>query len=329
MEKLRVRIQESLKKGAADICFLQETKIQDMTEVLAGSFWGGSNVGWSAKNSQGFSGGILVLWNKEVVDVIFSFKGEGFLGICAIFKGVICYFVSVYSSCHIGLKRRMWEELLSLRRSWVDGEWCLGGDFNSIRCASERIGTGSHFRSQEASEFNDFIELMEVEDLPTGERIFSWCRGGMKVMSRIDRFLLSVGFIELISAESQEIGEKDISDHSPVWLKCNKTNWGPKPFRSLDYWLDHPQLVSFVSDEWGKMEVSGSCAFVIKEKLKVLRERLRWWNKTVFGWVDLSIDKAVTEINGCDDLVMEAVEPVNEQIFNDRAKASSEFFQTY
>ncbi|XP_058746178.1 uncharacterized protein LOC131619053 [Vicia villosa] len=174
----RKRIQECLKKGAADICFIQETKIQDMNDNLVGSIWGGCNVGWSAKNSQGFSGGMLVLWKKEVIEVNFSFTGEGFLGIGATFKGVKCYFVNVYSSCNITLKRKMWEELLVLRGRWLDGEWCVGGDFNSIRCASERVGLVSSFRSQEASEFNDFIELMAVEDLPTGERKFSWCQGG-------------------------------------------------------------------------------------------------------------------------------------------------------
>ncbi|XP_058745932.1 uncharacterized protein LOC131618791 [Vicia villosa] len=268
-----------------------------MKDVIACSFWGGGDVGWLAKNSQGMSGGILTLWNKEVVDVCFSFSEEGFLGICAMFKGVKYYFVSIYSSCHIALKRRLWGELISLRNRWVDGEWCWGGDFNSIRCEAERVGRGSFFRSQEASEFNDFIELMEVEDLPTGERKSTWSRGGARALSRIDRFLLSDGFVRLISAESQQIGLKDISDHNPVWLRCKKTNWGPKPFRTLNCWLDHPELVSFVAAEWGKMVVSGSSAFVIKEKFRILKERLRWWNISVFGWVDCGIEKAVDTIN--------------------------------
>ncbi|CAL5199706.1 unnamed protein product [Lathyrus oleraceus] len=45
----------------------------------------------------------------------------------------------------------------------------------------------------------------------------------------------------------------------------------------------------------------GSHCFVVKEKLRLLRDRLKWWNKEVFGWVDLRIEEADIELNDCDE----------------------------
>lgn len=39
----------------------------------------------------------------------------------------------------------------------------------------------------------------------------------------------------------------------------------------------------------------------MKEKHKLMRERLKWWNKEVFGWLDLTIEKLVADMDaiGC------------------------------
>lgn len=93
------------------------------------------------------------------------------------------------------------------------GVW---GDFNSVRNEFERMGRNRFQSHQESIDFNDFIGLMELEDLPTDHRKISWSRGSDGAMSRIDTFLLSSGFVSLVSATSQVIEEKDVSDHSPI-----------------------------------------------------------------------------------------------------------------
>ncbi|XP_058782911.1 uncharacterized protein LOC131657540 [Vicia villosa] len=149
--------------------------------------------------------------------------------------------------------------------------------------------------------FNDFIEIMDLEDLLTGHQKFSWSRGYCGVMSIIDRFLLSSGFVALLSTVSQEIGAKDVSDHSPIWINCNSLNWDLKPFRTLNGWLDHPSFVEFVDKEWKNLKFTGTASFVLKEKLKHLKSSLRRWNEEVFGWVDLKLEDVVKKINVCDD----------------------------
>lgn len=214
----RKRIRACLRKGKVDIAFFQETKLKATTDVLESSLWGEDNFEWSAQNSEGLSGGLLIIWKNHLFCPIFSFRGVGYLGVCAYFKGIICYFVNVYSPCALVQKRRLWAKLLSLRNLWRDGVWCLGGDFNAVKNEFERIGRNRFHSHQESTDFNDFIGLMDMDDLPIGHIKFSWSRGSDGVMSRIDRFLLSSGFVSLVSATSQVIEEKDVSDHSHVWL---------------------------------------------------------------------------------------------------------------
>lgn len=44
-------------------------------------------------------------------------------------------------------------------------------------------------------------------------------------------------------------------------------------------------------------DFEGKRAFVIKDKLKMMKVKLRWWNTEVFGWVDLHLEKAVSDLN--------------------------------
>lgn len=54
---------------------------------------------------------------------------------------------------------------------------------------------------------------------------------------------------------------------------------------------------------WKSFDVSGNCAYVLKEKFKLLNQRLKWWNKEVFGWIDVKINNIVKELNELNSLV--------------------------
>ena len=51
------------------------------------------------------------------------------------------------------------------------------------------------------------------------------------------------------------------------------------------------------------MEVKGKAAFVLKEKLKILKGNLRSWNINVFDILDLEVEGTFKEINGLQHLV--------------------------
>lgn len=85
----------------------------------------------------------------------------------------------------------------------------------------------------------------------------------------------------------QEIGNMIITYLYHVWIKANDVNWGLKTFRVNKCWFEYKKFIKFEENEWKSIEVKGKQAYVMKEKFKVLRERLRGWNMEVFGWIDL------------------------------------------
>ena len=65
--------------------------------------------------------------------------------------------------------------------------WCLVGDFNTVRDASEMKGCRNE--GSGSAEFNKFISVGEFFDLPMSGKVFSWY-GPENKRSRIDRFLV-------------------------------------------------------------------------------------------------------------------------------------------
>ncbi|CAK8533775.1 unnamed protein product [Lathyrus sativus] len=82
-------------------------------------------------------------------------------------------------------------------------------------------------------------------------------------MSHIDRFLLSDALIDHWNIVGQSIGKRELSDHFPIWITINADNWGPKPFRFMDCWLDHNGFACFVENEWNSFAISRRSGFVI------------------------------------------------------------------
>ncbi|GAU33402.1 hypothetical protein TSUD_20950 [Trifolium subterraneum] len=266
------RMREQRNQGTFDICLLQETKRDNFDDFMIQNVWGHKDVEWVAKGSVGLSGGNL-------------------------------YIINVYSPCSLSGKRKLWSDLLEFKLNNEQGEWCLRGDFNVVLNVGERKGSTSSARQNERLEFCQFVEAMELIDVPVAGKKFSWFSADGNAISRLDRFLLSDNFIEKEEVAGQWIGNHDISDHCPIWLMCSNLNWGPKPFKVNNCWLEHSEFKLFVEKTWEKLNIRGKKAFVIKEKLKRLKEELRGWNREVFSILDLNIEKTVKELNEVEGLV--------------------------
>ncbi|XP_058765341.1 uncharacterized protein LOC131638809 [Vicia villosa] len=54
------------------------------------------------------------------------------------------------------------------------------------------------------------------------------------------------------------IGDRDISDHCPIWIMTDNNNWGPKPFKFNNEWFSFDSFIPFVEKEWLNLKVEGS-----------------------------------------------------------------------
>lgn len=150
--------------------------------------------------------------------------------------------------------------------------WCVLGDFNCIRNPNERSGkTDRLLGDNSMQEFNEWIEDMEVLEVPTVGRQYTWFRPNDESKSRLDRALISPEWRDTWPESVQFTLSRKFSDHCPILIKANNVDWGPKPFRILNCWLTDKSFREVVNQCWNSAQVSGWGAYVLKEKIKRLK----------------------------------------------------------
>lgn len=115
------------------------------------------------------------------------------------------------------------------------------------RGESSRVNYGRRY----LEDFNLFINHMELQDIPIQGKRFTWFQPNGKFMSRLDRFLLSHDWLLQWPDSSQQVLDREFSDHCPVLLRCSVKDWGPKPFKTLNCWHLDPRFKDFVEKAWG------------------------------------------------------------------------------
>ncbi|GKV12840.1 hypothetical protein SLEP1_g23934 [Rubroshorea leprosula] len=278
---------------------VQETKLSVVDRKICRTIWGSEEFDWAAKNPVGRSGGLLCLWDQKAIRKIRVLEGENFIGVEGMWlpKNTTITIINVYSPCHLTGKRALWEELKNLI-SGNGGNICLVGDFNTVRRAEER--TGCRGVTSEMREFDDFIHETELIDIPLLGRKYTWYHTNGKSMSRIDKFLLSGGWLEKWEEVRQWGLSRVVFDHCPLLLKHKKVDWGPKPFKFFDVWLEQDGCKELIKEVWSNTNIQGWAGFRLKEKLKMTKEALRKWSKNLLPEVDSKINKAATEIDRVD-----------------------------
>ncbi|GLT99814.1 hypothetical protein SLE2022_172280 [Rubroshorea leprosula] len=244
--------------------------------------WGSDNYGWEMKGSIGASGGLLCIWNSMEFVKQGVLLGDGFLCISGEWgpKRLKCNFVNVYASNDKQKKVKLWEELRQMIME-EEGRWMIVGDFNAVRNINERKGkTGE---SQDMREFDEFVVSTGLVDIKLANRRYTWYRPDGSAMSRLDRVLMSGEMYSLGNGWIQQGLKRTVSDHCPIVIKSSVADWGPKPFRVLDAWQQHPQFKKVVEEKWKELAEEGYAGYRCKQKLKRLKEFLKGWNKEVFG----------------------------------------------
>ncbi|PWA44094.1 endonuclease/exonuclease/phosphatase [Artemisia annua] len=120
----------------------------------------------------------------------------------------------------------------------------LFGDLNEVRDESERYGYT--FSRSEADCFNPFIEVTNLVEMPMGGRRFTWMNKSRTKMSKLDRFILSESIINEIQDLKATVLERGKSDHNPIFLHIEKSDYGPYPFKFFHSWLKRPDFDTLI-----------------------------------------------------------------------------------
>jgi hypothetical protein len=105
------------------------------------SLWSNQYVNWVGLDAVNTAGGILIMWDKRVVEKLDVVVGR--FSVSCHWRGLVDGFdwvcSGVYESHSDEGRNQFWEELSNIRQRWA-APWCVVGDFNIIRFPSERLG---------------------------------------------------------------------------------------------------------------------------------------------------------------------------------------------
>ncbi|XP_071695873.1 uncharacterized protein [Rutidosis leptorrhynchoides] len=242
------------------------------------------------------SRGQLLIWDTSLLDAHDVIMFDRVIGVRGTSKssGEKLNIVNVYGPHEDAKKLLLWNSLSKLIENDPNDAWVLCGDFNEVRDESERLN--SEFIESRARRFNTFILNNNLVDIPMGGRKFKRvCDNGIK-FSKIDRFLVLQTFLSLWNNLSVVAMERLTSDHCPVVLKDDDKDFGPKPFKIFDFWMDDPEFKEILSQSWNEdcdHVTRKDCKFL--NKLRRLKDTLKSWSKQKFGKLDLGIEGHKTE----------------------------------
>lgn len=285
----RGKLKKLVRDRKIDILFLQETKLKSVNKFLIDTFWGHCDYDFMAMDAMESAGGILCIWNSDVFVLEEACGNRNFLILRGMLdSGFICTLVNVYGPCAVNDRRRIWDLISGLWASFPD-PWCLGGDLNEVRCTEERQGNSSRDRGM--NDLNNFIDIMELTDMPLLGRSFTWSNSQeLEKWSRLDRFLLHSDWFERFNLKQWGL-PRSISDHCPILLMDDDRNWGPKPFKFFNVWLENKECLEIMEKSWRKNQNQEWAALNLSLKLKEMKEDLKSWAKVNLGNTQLRLDQ--------------------------------------
>jgi exonuclease III len=248
--------------------------------------------GWSFVHNSALApnGRICVVWDPSILTLSVVSQSSQSIHCCVQhvsddFK----FFVNFVYGSNLYLERKdLWNAFTACN---VLDPWIILGDFNALRCLSDKIGGDSHWPPH-MEDFNDCIAAKDLEDLRYSGHHFTWSNKQDPphyISTKIDRVLVNEQWIKTFTCSNAHFPSPGISDHTPAVVSLNPDpKRVKKPFKFFNFLAHHPAFLSTVQKVW--RVILGNPMFVVCEKLKLLQVDLKKLNTKEFS--DISIRTA-------------------------------------
>ncbi|KAJ0589790.1 putative RNA-directed DNA polymerase [Helianthus annuus] len=289
-------VKELKSKNGIGFMAFQETKKETVRVEDVMGFWGNKKFGFESVGSIGLSGGLVCIWDLSAFRVSNVIKTRNLLCISGnlVGSGLVLNFVNVYAPQSISGKQALWVEIGQLI-SGSDGLWVVTGDFNAVRCREEKRNCG--FKQTCANNFNRFIFDTGLIEYNMRGRKFTYSTADGRKQSKLDRFLVNMGFFNTWPEASVDVVPTFLSDHSPIILKTSLVNFGPKPFRIFDSWFDRHGFQETVVKALGKDPgCPGPPDVRLMRKLGILRADLKIWRDDMLAKGSEAVSMAQSDL---------------------------------
>ncbi|GJW03798.1 RNA-directed DNA polymerase, eukaryota [Tanacetum coccineum] len=278
-------IRDIIRIEQPDVIGLQETKSGVVDDLWIEDIWEGKGYGFAQLPANGNSGGIILIWDTRVFTCKEAIGDDRFVAIKGLWKGKDeeMFLVCIYGAakkCNSIEKHPFIVRLSGLMNRW-QGAWCIFKDLNVVRSSDDRIN--SQVNVKETNEFNGFITDMRLVEIPMGGRRFTRVSDDGLKFSKLDRFLLNDEFNNLWGNISVVALDRKLSDHCPIVLKDVELDFGPKPFRVFNIWMEEPDFIQVIEEAWKKDVRSFRPDCIFRDRLKNVKASVRVWSKERFG----------------------------------------------
>ncbi|GJW36548.1 RNA-directed DNA polymerase, eukaryota [Tanacetum coccineum] len=239
--------------------------------------WGNYCFDYLFSESLGNSGGILCVWDSNFFHKEQHTISDNFIALYGTWvpSKTRLLFVSIYAPQSDSGKRSLWSFISIIISRW-DGECIVMGDFNEVRFAGERMG--SNFNVRGARDFNSFISSSGLVDVQLEGYSFTWSHPTVAKMSKLDRFLISEGFVSLFPHVSAICLDMHLSDHRPILLRDVISDYGATPFRFYHSWFKLNGFEQMVINTWNSISLEDRNGMIrFKKKLQLLKKEIRSW----------------------------------------------------
>lgn len=131
------------------------------------SLWGNSSFMHTFSPSRGAFDSVLFIWDLDSISHNRVFIHDGFVAIEVVWvrSALQVLFIAVYAPQGLNNKILLQNEIYNTISNF-SGEYIVMGDFNEVRDDSEILG--SNFNMSFVRVFNDFIDSLDLVDIPLG-----------------------------------------------------------------------------------------------------------------------------------------------------------------
>jgi hypothetical protein len=185
------------------------------------------------------------------------------------------------------MKKKWISQQVSMIQSFI-------GDFNTILEDQEHNGFAVPARHP-IEDFQLWTDTNHLLHLPTSGAFYTWTNGrrGLRhTERRLDRAICNQNWLDACTSLDCSTLVRNRSDHYPLLLDFSCQNLSFRSsFKFMRMWSLHETCKDIISDSWNEVVV-GCPMYILNTKLKRLKDKLRTWNKEVFGNVHAYVNDA-------------------------------------
>ena len=283
-------LHDMVRRWKPEIVFLMETKskVKRMEKIK-------NKIGFAnglIVPSRGRSGGVALLWTREVNLDINSYSGSHIDAIVKESEGNFQWRITgFYGHPETHQRYESWP-LLAFLHSQFQLPWLCLGDFNEILSVNEKVG-GITRPQQQMESFRNVVNFCSFLDLGYVGTDFTWCNmqeRENRIQLRIDRALANTEWIGNFEGARVYHLVDSTSDHCALFFTNSPSQYASnvKRFHFEALWSKNEECRNIIESSWGMgLDLSTPEGFMVN--LKRCASELSNWSSSVYGHIPKKI----------------------------------------